>query len=224
MKEHRLILIGDGPFAEIAFEYFQHDSKYDVVAFSVERPFLHRTELFGRPVVAFEELESHFAPDEHSFYVPIVYTQLNRLRTRLYRTAREKGYRPASYVSPHAFVWRNVVLGEHCFIFEHNVVQPFVQIGDNVVMWSGNHIGHHSRVGAHCFIASHVVISGFVEVGESCFLGVNSTVGNNLRIGRDCLIGAGATVTKGIEDNQLIRGKVGEAAKVTAREYFQLSE
>src|SRR4051812_11622388 len=116
-KDRKLILVGDSAFAEIAFEYFTHDSPYEVVAFAVKRTYLKRTELFGRPVVAFEDLPSIYPPGEHSFYAALVYTQLNRLRTRLYQSAKAIGYAPASYVSPHAFIWRNVKLGEHCFIF-----------------------------------------------------------------------------------------------------------
>src|SRR5918993_63663 len=102
----------------------------------------------------------------------------SRATSRWRTGAKAKGYTPASYISPRAFVWRNAVIGEHCFIFEDNVVQPFVTIGDNVVLWSGNHVGHHSRVGSHTFVSSHVVISGFVEVGESTFLGVNASIAN----------------------------------------------
>ena len=54
---------------------------------------------------------------------------------------RNKGYQPASYISSNAFVWSNAKIGDHCFIFENNTVQPFVEIGDNVILWSGNHIG-----------------------------------------------------------------------------------
>jgi sugar O-acyltransferase (sialic acid O-acetyltransferase NeuD family) len=225
MSKHRLILIGDGPFAEVACEYFTHDSDYEVVAFSVERPYLKRDRLFDLPVVAFEDLEKLYPPAEHHFYAALVYTQLNRLRARLYQAAKTKGYAPASYVSSRAFVWRNVRLGEHCFIFENNVVQPFVQLGDNVVLWSGNHIGHHARVGNHCFISSHVVISGLVEVGESCFFGVNSTVADQVRIGRDCLVGAGALITRELGENQLVKGATGEIhPRVTARAYFKVEK
>ena len=52
-------------------------------------------------------------------------------------------------------------MGDNCFIFEDNTVQPFVTLGNNLVLWSGNHIGHHSTLRDHCFISSHVVISGF---------------------------------------------------------------
>jgi sugar O-acyltransferase (sialic acid O-acetyltransferase NeuD family) len=205
-KSRKLVLIGDSAFAEVAYEYFTHDSEYEVVAFAVEREYLRREELFGLPVVPFEELPARFAPAEHEFYAALVYTQGNALRARLYQAAKEMGYRPASYVSPRAFVWRNVTLGEHCFVFEDNVLQPFVRIGANVVLWSGNHIGHHSSIGDHCFVSSHVVVSGFVHIGPSCFLGVNATFANNLTVGGRCVIGAGALVLGDVEEGQTVVG------------------
>lgn len=205
-KKQKLIIIGDSAFAEIAYEYFTYDSEYEVLAFAVERDYLSRSELFGIPILPFETIEEKFAPAEHFFYAATVYTQGNKLRERLYLQAKEKGFAPASYVSSRAFVWRNVELGEHCFIFEDNTIQPFVKIGDNVILWSGNHIGHHSTIKSHNFISSHVVISGFCQVGERGFLGVNSTVGNNINIGDNCVVGAGATIVGDVEDNQTVVG------------------
>lgn len=219
MKSEKLIIIGDSAFAEIAYEYFTHDSKYDVVAFAVEREYLQRDTLFDLPVVPLDELASRYEPSTHSFYAALVYTQMNRLRTRLYQTVKRMGYSPASYVSSHAFVWRNARLGEHCFIFEDNTVQPFVTIGDNVVLWSGNHIGHHSTIGDNCFISSHVVVSGFCNVGRNCFLGVNATFANNLDVGDDCLVGAGALIARNVPENSLVKGSLATCAP-GAREKF----
>jgi sugar O-acyltransferase (sialic acid O-acetyltransferase NeuD family) len=213
-KQRKLILIGDSAFAEIAYEYFQHDSDYEVVAFCVEREFLKRDSLFGLPVVAFEDVQDLYSPGEHSFFAANVYTQKNQLRTRLYRAAKETGYAPASYISSRAFVWRNCRVGDHCFIFENNVVQPFVTLGDNVILWSGNHIGHHSTIMSHCFVSSHVVVSGFCRIGESCFMGVNSTVANNLAIGNNCIVGAGALILSDVADNQTVVG-IWKKPKVT---------
>lgn len=208
-KKRKLVILGDSAFAEVAYEYFTHDSEYEVVAFSVEKEFLKRQTLFGLPVVPFEKMENNFAPEEHFFFAALAYTTLNRLRKRLYQAAKNKGYAPASYVSSRAFVWPNVQIGEHCFIFENNVVQPFVKLGNNIILWSGNHIGHHSSLGDHCFIASHVVISGFVSIEKNCFIGVNATVSNNVIIGKDCVIGAGALVIKDLIEDTVVQGLVG---------------
>jgi sugar O-acyltransferase (sialic acid O-acetyltransferase NeuD family) len=223
-KRRKLVIVGDTAFAEIAYEYFTHDSDYEVVAFSVEREFLKREELFGLPVVPFETLEETHAPAEHSVYCANVYTQVNRLRARLSQDAKRRGYALASYVSSRAFVWRNVEVGEHCFIFEDNTVQPFVRLGNNVVLWSGNHIGHHSSVGDNCFVSSHVVISGFVEVGENCFLGVNTTVANNLKIGRDCWLGPNTVVLKNLPPETFLKPPKSEVGRASTLDFFKVRE
>ncbi len=223
MASKPLIIVGDSAFAEIAYEYFTHDSDYRVVGFSVERPFLKKESLFDLPVVAFEELPGKFAAANHSVFVAATYTQVNRLRARLSKSAKQQGYSLASYVSSRAFVWRNVALGEHCFIFEDNTVQPFVRIGNNCVLWSGNHIGHHSRVRDNCFISSHVVISGFCDIGENSFLGVNATISNNVSIGADNWIGPGITVLKNTEPGRLFKPAKSVPADIGTLDFFKVT-
>lgn len=224
MKTKKLIIVGDSAFAEIAHEYFTVDSEYEVVAFSVERAYIKRETLHGLPIVSFEELELHFNPSDHAVYVATVYTQLNRLRSRLATLAKAKGYALASYVSSRAFVWRNVNLGEHCFIFEDNTVQPFVTIGNNVVLWSGNHIGHHSVIRENCFISSHVVISGFCDIGENTFMGVNSTVANNISVGKDNWIGPSITIMKDTQSGALFKTEQSEPTRISSLRFFKIKE
>ena len=219
-----LLILGDGPFAEIAYEYFTHDSAYKVVAFSVEANYLTRTSLFGLPIVPFETVETLYTPSGHSFFAALVYSQLNRLRTRFYTEAKRKGYAPASYISSKAFVWPNVTFGEHCFIFEDNTVQPFVTVGNNVVLWSGNHIGHHSRIQNNVFISSHVVISGFCTIGDNCFFGVNSTIADNVSVGSNCVIGAGALISKNVEAGKFMKSVPAESSSRTAYQFFNINE
>ncbi len=202
MKEnHKIVIIGDGETAELAYEYFTYDSPHEVVGFAVETEYKKRDEFFGLPVVAFEEIEKHFNPHDYQAFAAISYTQLNRVRTRIFRAVKEKGYTCASYVSSRAFVWHNVEIGENCFIFENNVIQYKVKIGDNVVLWSGNHIGHDSVIEDHVFVSSHVVISGHVRVGAYSFLGVNATIRNGIAIAPHSLIGAGAVVMADTEEH-----------------------
>jgi sugar O-acyltransferase (sialic acid O-acetyltransferase NeuD family) len=220
----KIVIVGDGEFAEIAYEYFTYDSSREVVGFAVERDFLQRDSLFAQPVVPFEELERHFSPQEHGVFVAVTYTQLNRVRTRLCRAAKAKGYQPVSYISSRAFVWRNTVIGENCFIFENNVIQYHARVGNNVVLWSGNHVGHRSVIHDNCFISSHVVISGYCDVGESCFLGVNSSIGDHVKIAKDCIIGAGAVVVKDTEEGKVYKGDRDGPSRVGSLQLFKVKE
>lgn len=223
-KPKRLVIVGDSSIAEIAYEYFTHDSPYDVVAFAVEQDYLHRDTLFEVPVVPFETVQESYHPEECVMFVAVGYPRLNRLRARLFHGAKEKGYTLVSYVSPKAFVWRNVQIGENCFIFENNVIQPFVKIGNNVTLWSGNHVGHHSTIRDHCFIASHVVISGSVEIGEYCFLGVNATIANNVTVKPNCLLGAGAIILRDTEEAKIYGSQMTEPRKLSTLDYFRIAE
>lgn len=224
MKKKKLIIFGDSAFAEIAFEYFQYDSEYEVCAFTISKSYLKNEKLLGLPVIAFENIEESFPPSEFEMHIALVYNSLNRIRAQFYEEAKLKGYKLANFISPKAFVWRNVEIGDNVFIFEDNTIQPFVKIGSNNVFWSGNHIGHHSIIGSHNFISSHVVISGFCKIGNYNFMGVNTTVGNNLNIGDDCLIGSFAHIVKNIPDGSLIKGTPNKIEEITSWEKLNITK
>jgi sugar O-acyltransferase (sialic acid O-acetyltransferase NeuD family) len=224
IADKKLILIGDSLTAEVFYEYFKQDSPYTVVGFAVEKDYLEKDHFLGLPVVALEEIETHFPPDDHDVFVSVVYTQLNRLRTRLANLAKSKGYTLASYISSEALVWSNAEIGEHCFIFENNTVQPFVRIGDNVILWSGNHIGHHSEIGNNVFVASHAVISGSCKIGDNCFIGVNVTLADGVEIAKNCWIGPSVLLTKNTEEDTIYRTKASEAANISARRFLKVPD
>ncbi|HEY8271268.1 MAG TPA: acetyltransferase [Pseudobdellovibrionaceae bacterium] len=186
-----LVIFGYGDIAQLAYFYFSSDSEFEVVAFTVDAAYRKESSFCGLPVVAFEEVAEQYPPSEHDLFVALSYAKLNAVRKEKYLAAKLKGYRLASFVSSHATVLNEGRIGENCFILEDNTIQPFVVIGNNVTLWSGNHIGHHSLIKDHCFIASHVVVSGGVEIGEQCFIGVNATLRDHIKIGEKCVLGAG---------------------------------
>jgi sugar O-acyltransferase (sialic acid O-acetyltransferase NeuD family) len=136
-------------------------------------------------------------------HIALSYAQMNRLRSEKYDIATAKGYTLPSYVSPNCSYMSQFAPGDNCFIFEDNTIQPYVRIGNNVILWSGNHIGHHSIIEDHNFISSHVVVSGHCHIESFCFLGVNSTLAHTVRIAEGTLLGAGAIITKDTEPNSV---------------------
>ncbi|MFS0919255.1 acetyltransferase [Brevibacillus sp. 179-C 1.1 NHS] len=202
----KVIIFGLGQIAEIAHFYLMEDSPYEVVAFTVDKKYMNKEEFKELPVVPFEEIEMHFPPNEYKLFIPISYTQLNKLRAEKYYEGKKKGYTFISYISSKA-TYYNTPIGENCFILENNVIQPFTKIGDNVIMWSGNHIGHHSTIEDHCFLASHIVISGSVLIKPYSFIGVNATFRDNITVGAENIIGAGALILTDTLDGSVYPGK-----------------
>lgn len=133
-------------------------------------------------------------------FVAVGFSRVNKTRREIYERCKGRGYDLISYVNSKAIHWGELELGDNCFVFEANVIQPFVRIGSNVILWSGNHIGHHTHIGDHCFIASHVVISGGVTIGEETFVGVNATFRDGVTVAPRSVIGAGALIMKNTEE------------------------
>ena len=209
----KLIIFGIGEQAEIAYYYFSNDTKYEVVAFVVDKEYIKQNTLFDLPIVEFETLEKKYQVSEYEIFIAIGYSKINKIRTEKYLACKEKGYKIASYISSKASIFTDNI-GENCFILEDNTIQPYVKIGNNVTIWSGNHIGHHSIINDNCFITSHVVVSGGVEIGENSFIGVNATLRDHIRIGKENVIGAGALILSNTEDKKVFMEKETEASRV----------
>ena len=190
----RLVIFGTGDAARVAHNFFTHDSEHEVVAFTVDREYLSSDSFFDLPLVSFEEISERYPPHENMMFVALGYSRMNKARAEKYHQAKAKGYELTSYVSSRcSFLTENPV-GDNCFILEDNTIQPFVRIGNNITLWSGNHIGHDSIIEDHCFLASHIVVSGRVHIHPYCFIGVNATLRNSITIAPETLIGAGAII------------------------------
>lgn len=219
----KLVIFGTSEIGRCAYEYFTHDSEYEVVAFTVDKEYLGQDNTFeGLPLVAFEDIVELYPPSQYSLFIAVGSQQLNRIRQQKYIEGKARGYKLASYVSSKAFVWHNVIIGDNAFILENNTLQPYVRIGDNVTLWSGNHIGHSSCIDDHCFVASHVVISGMCHIGVFSFLGVNVTISNGVKIGRDSLIGMSTIVSSDMTENVLLSAAKSNVSKISAKKFCKV--
>ena len=201
-----IVVFGAGDIARLARRYFDTDSSHRVAAFTVDAAYRKGDVFDALPLVDFEQVASLYPADKYGMFVAISYAKMNRVRAEKYAAAREAGYNLVSYVSSRCTYLTDHPPGDNAFILEDNTVQPFVRIGSDVTLWSGNHIGHDSVIDDHCFISSHVVISGHVHVKSFCFLGVNATIRNGVTIAEASLIGAGALILKDTRPKQVLTG------------------
>ena len=189
-----IVVFGAGDIAKLARFYFDTDSPHRVIAFTVDAAYLNGEAFDGLPLVPFEQVDAIYPPSRCQLFVAVSYTGMNQVRAQKYAEARARGYTLPSYVSSRCTNLAAKPVGDNCFILEDNTIQPFVRVGSNVTLWSGNHIGHDSVIDDHVFISSHVVVSGHVRVGAYSFLGVNATLRNGITIAPRTLVGAGAVI------------------------------
>ena len=193
----KLVIFGASDIARLAHYYFTRDSEHEVVAFTVDKKYCGEEGTFlDLPLVPFEEVSNTYPPGEYKMFIAVSYQKMNKLREAKYLQAKANGYELVSYVSSRCSFLTDNPVGDNCFILEDNTIQPYVKIGSNVTLWSGNHIGHDAVIEDHCFLASHIVVSGYVRIGNNCFIGVNATLRNSITIAPETLIGAGAVIMK----------------------------
>lgn len=221
---NKVVVFGTEKLAELAHFYLTKDSPYKVVAFTVNDEFIKEKQFIGLPVIPFEEIEKHYPPEKFNMFIAIGYRKLNTLRAEKYFEAKKKGYNLISYISSKAIHWGDTEIGDNCFILENQVIQPFVKIGNNVVLWSGNHFGHNVVIGDHCWLASHIVVSGGVTIEPYCFVGINSAIRDNITIGRESIIGASALILRDVKEKSVYIAQQTEIYRLNSEQFEKMMD
>ena len=207
------MLFGTGRGAEVAHRFLAKDSPHNIVAFTVDDRYIRGASHRGLPLVPFEEVERRFPPDDFRMLILLGYQNMNGLRAEKYQEAKAKGYTLESYVASDIFRVEPLDVGENCFIMDNQSISLDVRIGNDVVMWSSNHIGDLSTIGDHAWISSHVTLAAHVRIGERAFLGIGATVPGRRTVGRASFVGADVLVSSDVPDGAVrVAGQTGDLA------------
>ena len=209
----KVIIFGTRENSELAQFYLNNDSDHEVIAFCVDGKYVEGSSFNGLPVIAFEQIERDYPPTECKFIAPLAPTSMGVVRQEVFNRILGRGYEFISYVSSRATNFSSHI-GKNCFVLEDNTLQPYTSIGDNVLIWSGNHIGHHSVIRDHVSITSHVVISGRCDIGNNSFFGVNSTVRDGVKVAEGTFVSLGAVITGDTVPWSVYKGASAELTKI----------
>jgi len=219
-----VVLFGIGKAADTAFRYLLNDSDHKVCAFTVDRDYLEVDEFHGLPAVAFEDVQELYPPSRYEMLVFLGFQGMNKMRYEKYMQAKDKGYRFISYISSDIKFIEEPQIGENCFIFDKQSINLDVSIGNNVIMWSGNHIGDRSVIGDNCWITSHVCISGDVVVEPFCFFGINSAISNNVKVRQRTFVGANAVISQDTDEDGVYIVPGAPKGAFTSERFLQMAK
>ena len=125
----KVILFGIGQWASLAHLYLTHDSPHEVVAFTVDRDYLKINELFGLPVVAFDEVQDLYFPGKFKMLIPFSFKRMSHLRAEKYYQAKDKGYEMISYVSSKATTFPGLSVATTASYLKTTQYNPLSRLG-----------------------------------------------------------------------------------------------
>jgi sugar O-acyltransferase (sialic acid O-acetyltransferase NeuD family) len=211
-----LIIFGIQNFADMAHYLFSTDSDYEVIGFTVDREFAGEPRHMGLPVYAYEDLPTLHPPGSVDLFVAIGIKQLNQAREQKVAQVRRDGYRLASYISSASHPANDLEVGPNTMIMENVILHPFIEIGDNVVIWSNSRIALKTKVEENCWITSAVIGESCV-IGKNCFVGLNVIISPGLTIGAYNILGAGALITSNTGDYEVYKGVKSVRSKISSK-------
>ncbi len=220
----KVVIFGAGGGADVAYRYIAKDSPHEVVAFTVDGKFRDRDTYHGLPVVEFETVQDRYPVKDFKMFIVMGFDNMSRLRIQKYEEAKAKGYSFISYVASDIFRLEEIQVGQNCFILEKQTINLDVKIGNNVVMWSANHIGDRTIIEDNVWISSHVAIGGDVTVGNGCFIGMNATIAHGVKIGPKNFIGAGTLVAKSTKEGSVYAQERNKALGIDSDMFVKISD
>ena len=177
--------------------YFQRDSEYQFHGFTVDTKFNSVQPFCGHEVFNFETLEVRHPPEKFHVFVAIGPAKMNRLRAQKVREVRDKGYQLATYISPLSAV--NSPVGSNCFVGDMAVIGPFVNVGDNNIIYDSVVVSSDATIGDNCYLGPQSYIGTFCMLQNNSFLGTAATIKSSVNIGEQSFIGAKSYISKNTE-------------------------
>ncbi|MFZ0098354.1 MAG: acyl-ACP--UDP-N-acetylglucosamine O-acyltransferase [Gemmobacter sp.] len=109
-----------------------------------------------------------------------------------------------------------LIVGKRCRIREGATINTgteggggLTQVGDDVLMMTGAHVGHDAIVGDRVVLANQAAIAGHCHIGDDVIVGGLSGVHQWVRVGQGAIIGALTMVTNDVVPYGLVQGPRG---------------
>ena len=97
-------------------------------------------------------------------------------------------------------------IGEGCIILDDVLIEPYVEIGNHVLLNHGAKVFHDVIIGDYCEISPGATILGKARIGSGCRIGANATILPGVILYDNCVVGAGAVVTKNVAERSTVVG------------------
>ena len=193
----KLFILGGGGHASVVADVL-HDLSVDFDGFIAKSIADKNLERSIPELLSEENFLDHYTADTAALINGIGMLPKSNTRKSVFEFFHQAGFGFKSVVHPKAIVSLSAVIGTGAQVFAGCVIQPYTQIGDQVIINTAATIDHGSKIGSHSHIAPGVTVCGNVNIGEGCFIGAGATLVNNVSISSGTVVKAGVVVARDI--------------------------
>jgi sugar O-acyltransferase (sialic acid O-acetyltransferase NeuD family) len=190
-----LLLIGAGGHATSCADVIEHASQWRIIGM-VGHPSEVGSAVMHYGVLGSDADLPRLLATTPDFLITVGQIKSPQLRMALFTLACSLGGRPATVVSPLAYVSRHATIGRGTIVMHRAVVNVGVRVGQNAIINSCALLEHQADVADHCHVSTHAAVNSGVRIGVGTFVGSGACVRQSVVIGEGCVIGMGERVLR----------------------------
>jgi sugar O-acyltransferase (sialic acid O-acetyltransferase NeuD family) len=195
----KVVIYGNTTVSKMLFYDSLISREFQIVCFAVDQEYLNAKEFLGLPLIAFDQVEKQYPPEEYDMTVVLTGYRGLRERETMYSRAKCKGYLLRNYISPLADITSEITFGENNIILAQSHIGIEGQMGNNNLIRQNVYLGHNFIMGNNNVISPGCTIGGNCHMKNTSFIGIGATIIDNITIAEETLVGAGSVVIKNTE-------------------------
>lgn len=218
--ENKCVIFGANDFGDMIRYYLEKYKKTTCVAYTMDKAYIKEDTRNGLPVVAFEDLEAEYPPEEYTVLLAIGYSHMNDVRKDKFYQVKAKGYKLEDFIHPSVYC-DYAKLGEGNIVLENATLAYHCEVGNANIIWNNVQISHECIVGDFNFFAGSTTLAGKTIVKNNCFLGLGCSVIGTKTMEDYTLVGAGAYMGFSSEEGAVyVPARTKRLEGKTSRDFF----
>ena len=195
-----IYIIGAGGHGKVVLDIINKTRQYQAAAFLDDDLSLHNETINGLKVLG----SSKEALDDDN--AVIIAVGNNKIREKLFNSMKSNDLEIINAVHPDAVINSFVSIGRGLVIAAGVVINSNSVIEDNVIVNTSVTVDHDCKIDKHVHLSPGVNLGGNVTVQQGAHIGIGATVLPGINVGENSIVGAGAVVTKDVPDNVIVVG------------------
>ena len=191
----KILIIGAGGHGRVSAAIFTQDSRYEFSGF------LDRDVSLPGVIGSSDTYRTYL--HSHSFFIAI---GDGVIRSDIFTNMKKNGAKFVNAIHKTAVVEPGVELGENIFLGAFSYINVGTRLGDTVYINNKCLIEHDNRIANHAHLAPGVITGGAVVVGAYSFVGLGSVINDQITIGERTIIGSGSVVIDDVPSDALAVG------------------